>query len=62
MATRQLRAFEDKGNHHVGNLTRLKSALSLTVQNVLRILTTYAVELGFDAEGNRSASQLAACR
>lgn len=62
MATRQLKAFSEKGNHEVGNLNSLKVK---TVAHGAVIVGADVdnftlVELGFNAEGRRTAKQLAA--
>lgn len=59
MATNQLRAFSEKGNHEVGNLSNLKvktvnhgAIAEVDTDNFL------AVELGFNAEGERTFKPL----
>ncbi|WP_025912072.1 hypothetical protein [Priestia flexa] len=59
MGTRVLDAFSNRGNHEVGNLSSLKIRTltngALVVGNIDNFT---AVELGFDADGERVAKQL----
>jgi hypothetical protein len=62
MATRQLKTLTERGNHEVGNLSNLKVK---TVAHGAVIVGSDVdqftlVELGFNAEGERTAKQLAA--
>lgn len=59
MATRQLRAFEEKGGHSVGNLNSLKIRTIANGAKCTEDIDNFRlVELSFDAEGNRAASYL----
>ena len=62
MATRQLKALQERGNHSVGNLNSIK--IKTVAHGALvtggDIDNFTLVELGFNSEGERTAKQLSA--
>lgn len=60
MATRQLKVLTERGNHEIGNISSMRAQTlnhgAIVVDAPIDNFT--AVELGFDAEGNRTCKQL----